>query len=51
MSKHHIKRAVKLFRNELAPRHIRRANARNWLAAIDRLGSKWVCHPQHGEKA
>jgi len=37
-----IRRAVRLFRNELAPRHIRRANARKWLAAVEKLGDRWV---------
>jgi uncharacterized protein involved in exopolysaccharide biosynthesis len=37
-----IRQAVRLFRSEYAPRHIRRANARNWLKAVDRLGEKWV---------
>jgi hypothetical protein len=37
-----IKQAVRLFRNDLAPRSIRRHNARQWLTAIERLGDKWL---------
>ena len=44
MTRARIKAAVRLFRNELAPRHIRRHNARSWLAATHRLGEKWLLH-------
>jgi hypothetical protein len=34
--------AVRLFRSDLAPRSVRRANARKWLAAMAALGDKHV---------
>lgn len=37
-----IRHAVRLFRNDLAPRSVRRHNARSWLRAIEMLGPKWV---------
>jgi hypothetical protein len=37
-----IKQAVRLFRSEIAPRSVRRANARKWLASMLMLGDKHV---------
>ena len=34
-------RARQHFVNDLAPRHIQRANMRKWVAAIRMLGPKW----------
>ena len=51
MTRARIKKAVQLFRNDLAPRHIRRSNARKWLLATHRLGAKWLLHaPMQKEK-
>jgi hypothetical protein len=44
MTRAHIKTAVRLFRCDTAPRHIRRYNARAWLKATHALGSKWILH-------
>jgi hypothetical protein len=44
MTHNHIKTAVRLFRNPLAPRSVRRHNARSWLAATHRLGDKWLLY-------
>ena len=51
MSKHRIKQAVKLFRNDLAKRSTRRHNARQWLAMTQWLGDKWLAIPQAKEQA
>lgn len=37
-----IRQAVRLFRNGYAPKAVRRHNARAWLAAVDRLGDRWL---------
>jgi hypothetical protein len=37
-----LRRAVELFRNGYGPREQKKTNSRNWLAAVDRLGDKWV---------
>lgn len=37
-----IKEAVRHFRNDMAPRHIRRANARKWIRAVLMLGDKHI---------
>lgn len=37
-----VRQAVRLFRGGYAPKAVRKANMRAWLAAIERLGSKWV---------
>lgn len=37
-----IKDAVRHFRSDTAPRHIRRANARKWIRAVLMLGDKHV---------
>lgn len=42
MTRSLVKRAVRLFRSEYAPRHIRRANARKWLASVQWLGPRWL---------
>ena len=42
-----LRRAVALFRSEYAPREIRRANARKWLQAVDRLGDRWLLAQTH----
>lgn len=39
-----IKQAVRLHRNPLAPRSVRRHNARSWLRSKLLLGSKHVLH-------
>ena len=41
-----MRRAVKLWQVPHVPREINRANARKWLAAVERLGDKWLlCKP------
>jgi hypothetical protein len=45
MSRALLKRAVRAYRNELAPREIRRANARAWLKSVQYLGPKWILSP------
>lgn len=35
-----IKQAVRLFRSDMAPRSVRRANARKWIRAVLMLGDK-----------
>lgn len=42
MTREKIKTAVRLFRSSLVPRHIRRANARKWLAADHQLGDRHI---------
>lgn len=42
MTRARIRQAVRLFRNDLAPRNVRRHNARQWLAAIEKLGDRWL---------
>jgi hypothetical protein len=42
MSRALIRRAVALFRSPYAPRQVRRANARKWLASVHMLGDKWL---------
>ncbi len=37
-----LRRAVALFRSDMAPRSVRRHNARNWLIAMERLGDGHV---------
>lgn len=39
-----IVQAVRLFRSDLAPRSVRRANARKWLAMNLWLGDRHVLH-------
>lgn len=47
-----LRRAVRLFRSEYAPRALRRANARAWLRAVEQLGPRWVlAEPQRRSKA
>lgn len=36
-----LRQARRLFTNDLAPRHIQRANMRKWVAAVRQLGGKW----------
>ena len=42
MNRAQIKTAVRLFRSPLAPRDLRRANARKWLCAVHQLGDNWI---------
>jgi hypothetical protein len=42
MSPAMIKTAVRLFRSDLVPRSVRRANAKKWLAAMHQLGDRHV---------
>ncbi len=37
-----IKRAIRLWRNPLAPKHIQRHNQRAWLRSVERLGDRWL---------
>lgn len=37
-----VKTAVRLFRSDLAPRSVRRHNARQWLRQMHQLGDKHV---------
>lgn len=37
-----LRQAVRLYRSDLAPREVRRANARKWLRSIAMLGDGWV---------
>jgi hypothetical protein len=37
-----LRQAVRLFRGGYAPKAQRKRNMRAWLAAVDRLGEKWV---------
>jgi hypothetical protein len=37
-----LRRAVQLFRSDLVPREVRRANARQWLMKTEELGDKSV---------
>lgn len=37
-----VRQAVRLFRGGYASKAVRRHNMRAWLAAVDRLGSKWL---------
>lgn len=37
-----IRRALRLFRSEYAPRELQRANAMKWLRAVEMLGDNWV---------
>jgi hypothetical protein len=37
-----LKQAVRLFRNAIAPRSVRRANAKKWLASMQMLGDRHV---------
>jgi hypothetical protein len=46
-----IKQAVRLFRFDLAPRSVRRHNARAWLKSVAMLGEKWkLATPMRLEK-
>lgn len=38
-----LRKAVALFRSDMVPRSVRRANARKWLASMERLGDGH-CH-------
>jgi hypothetical protein len=35
-----IRRALKLYRSEFAPKELRKANARQWLAKTEELGER-----------
>lgn len=37
-----VRQAVRLFRGGYASRAVRHHNIRAWLAAVDRLGSRWL---------
>ena len=37
-----LRHAVKLWQVPHVPRETNRANARKWVAAVERLGDKWV---------
>jgi hypothetical protein len=37
-----VRRALRLFRSDYAPRHVRHHNVRQWLRAVDLLGDQWV---------
>lgn len=37
-----LRHAVKLWRVPHVPKEINRANARKWVAAVERLGEKWL---------
>jgi hypothetical protein len=37
-----MRHAVKLWQVPHVPRAINRANARKWVAAVERLGDKWL---------
>lgn len=37
-----IKRAIRLWNVPNVPREINRANARKWVAAVERLGDRWL---------
>lgn len=36
------RRACRLYRGEYVSKAIRRANQRKWIAAVERLGSRWL---------
>lgn len=36
------RRAVRIYSNDMAPKHINRHNQRQWIAAVQRLGDKWL---------
>lgn len=40
-----LRHAVKLWRVPHVPKEINRANARKWVAAVERLGDKWLGNP------
>lgn len=43
MTKYQLMRhALKLWNSEYVPKSVNRDNARKWIQAVDRLGSKWV---------
>lgn len=37
-----IKHALKLWNVPYVPREVNRANARKWIAAVERLGDRWL---------
>jgi hypothetical protein len=37
-----VRRALRLFRSEYAPRHVRHHNVRQWLKSVELLGDQWV---------
>lgn len=37
-----LRHAVKLWNVPHVPREINRANARKWIASVERLGEKWL---------
>jgi len=37
-----MRQAVRLFRSDLAPRSVRRHNARAWLRSVELLGPNWA---------
>ena len=36
------RRAIKLYSNNMAPKHINRANQRAWLRSVQMLGDRWL---------
>lgn len=42
MSRHLMRRAVELFRSDLVPQEINKANRRAWLRMVQHLGDRWV---------
>lgn len=42
MSRDMIKHAVRLWRSDMAPRSVRRHNARQWLRSVHALGDSWL---------
>lgn len=36
------RQALKLWNNPIAPRELNRYNQRAWIAAVERLGDKWI---------
>jgi hypothetical protein len=39
-----MRHAVRLWSVKHVPREINRSNARKWLAAVERLGDRWLLH-------
>lgn len=42
MSRHLLRRAVELFRSDLVPHSVNKANRRAWLRMVHHLGPRWV---------
>lgn len=45
MNTRQLRRARRLFVNDLAPPSVQRHNIRTWVRAVRRLGDKWIALP------